>query len=87
MTVSAIAKGNDETGVGNSFHRREKPLREERSEGPLILPACRRKRWFPFSDLALSNCWRMIRPTGKPVRRETSFSQASSSSVRRMVSV
>jgi hypothetical protein len=87
MAVATIAEGDDESGIGNSLHRRENPLREDRSGTPLIFPAWRRNRWFPFSDFALSNCWRMMRPTGKPVRRDTSFSQANSSSVRRIGNV
>jgi hypothetical protein len=39
MAVSTIAEGDDESSVGNSLHRRENPLREERSAGPLIFPA------------------------------------------------
>jgi hypothetical protein len=87
MAVATIAKRYDEAGVGYSFHRRENLLREDKSGGPLIFPAWRRNVWLPFSDRALSSCWRIIRPTGRPVRRDTSFSQASSSSIRRIVSV
>ncbi len=34
--VAAVAEGNDETGVRNSLHFREKPFLEERSGEPLI---------------------------------------------------
>jgi hypothetical protein len=30
-TVGAIAKGHDQAGVGNGFHERANPFREERS--------------------------------------------------------
>jgi hypothetical protein len=54
-TVGAIAKGHDQAGIGNSLHERANPFREERSWGPLIVPAWRRKRWFPASDRARSS--------------------------------
>jgi hypothetical protein len=38
-TVGAIAKSHDQAGVSNGLHDRANPLREERSGGPLILPA------------------------------------------------
>jgi len=63
MAVAAITKGNDEAGVSNSFHRRENPLRDDRSGNPFILPACRKNAWFPISDFAASNSSRIIRPT------------------------
>jgi hypothetical protein len=69
------------------LHRRENPLQEDNSDGPLIFPAWRRNFWLPVSDAALSSCWRIIRPTGKPVRHDNSFSQANNSSVRRIFSV
>jgi hypothetical protein len=39
MAVMAVAECNNETGVGNSFHLREKPFRDDRSLGPDIAPA------------------------------------------------
>src|ERR1700680_3590781 len=80
-------KGNDEARVRDASHDLENPLRAERSGGPpLITPAWRRNR-FPPLDLAFSICSRTSRPIGIPVRREVSFSQERSSSVRRIVSV
>ena len=77
-----------EPGIGNASHERENPLREETSGGPpVIAPAWRRKGCFPPLALAVSSCSRMRRPTGMPVRREVSFSQSTSSSVRRIVNV
>jgi hypothetical protein len=52
-----------------------------------MAPKCRKNRCFPPLDLALSSCSRTSRPIGTPVRREVSFNQARSSSVRRIVSV
>ncbi len=83
VPVVAVSKGDDETCVRDSLHRWEKALRIDRSTGPLILPACPRKRWPPPSFFAFSNCWRIIRPAGKPVLRAVSASHAASSSVRR----
>jgi len=87
MLIVAVAKGDDETSVSNSPHRREYPLRDERSRGPLRAPIWRRNRCFPPLDLALSSCSRTSRPMGTPVTRDVSFSHARSSSVRRIVSV
>jgi len=39
-----IAEGHDEAGIGDGLHRREKPFREDKSGGPLILPARLRNR-------------------------------------------
>ncbi|OLC94034.1 MAG: hypothetical protein AUH86_15445 [Acidobacteria bacterium 13_1_40CM_4_58_4] len=86
VAVVAIAEGDNKAGVGNGFHLRPKPLRAERSAGPLTAPAYRRKRCLPPA-FACSSCWRTRRPTGTPVRREVSLSQARSSSVRRIVNV
>lgn len=57
------------------------------ADQPVIAPAWRRKRCVPPLFLAASSCSRMRRPTGTPVRRDVSFNQSSSSSVRRIVSV
>src|SRR5712675_1498681 len=87
MLIVTVADRDDKTRVGNSFHFPEYPLRVERSAGPLSAPMCRRNRCLPPLDLALSSCSRTSRPIGTPVRREFSFSHASSSSGRRIVNV
>jgi hypothetical protein len=56
MLIVAIPECDKEASVGDTFHRLEKPLREDRSGGPLILPACRRNRWPPSSCRTRSNC-------------------------------
>src|SRR5579863_7529115 len=43
MMVSLIAERHDEASVGDGLHRREKPFRDDKSDGPLILPARFRK--------------------------------------------
>ncbi len=87
VEVVAIPKRHYESCVRDSLHRREKPLRKERLAGPLIFPASLRNSRFPASAFARSNCSRMILPTGTPVRRAVSASQAASSSGRRTVIV
>ncbi len=88
MLFIASGKGSDKTHVRDTFHERENPLREERSAGlPVNAPTCRMNLRFPPSDLALSSWSRTSRPIGTPVSAEVSFSQAKSSSVRRIVSV
>jgi hypothetical protein len=44
MMVSVIAAHHDEAGVGDALDRREKPFRDDKSDGPLILPARFRNR-------------------------------------------
>ena len=44
VVVSLTPEGNDEARVGNGLHLREKPFLEDKSGGPLIFPAKRRKR-------------------------------------------
>ena len=68
----------DQAQVSISLHVRANPLREERSGGALILPAWRRKRWLPASDLARSSWCRIIRLTGKLVCRRLSRSHSAS---------
>jgi len=77
----------DQASVSNGPRIGANPLREERSGAPLILPAWRRKGWFPASDLARSSWGRIIRLTGKPVRWRLSWSHSASSAVRRIVIV
>ncbi len=87
VTVVPVPESDDESRVRNSLHRRVNPFREERSRGPLSLPAWRRKVRLPRAARAASSCWRTIRPAGNPVLRAVSSSQAASSSVRRIVIV
>src|SRR6266403_1358230 len=87
VAIFAISEGHNKAGIRNALHRREKPFRDDKSAGPVKAPAWRRNRWLPPSDLASSSRCRIRRPTGIPVRRDVSFSQASSSSVRRIVIV
>jgi hypothetical protein len=87
MTVCAVPESHNEASIGNALHRREYPFREERSAGPEMVPACRMKRCLPCCCRAVSNRSRMSFPTGTPVAREVSFSQAIISSGRRTVSV
>jgi len=39
MAIRTIPKCHDKTGIGDALHRREYPLREDRSAGPEIVPA------------------------------------------------
>src|SRR5260370_28411900 len=80
--------GHNKARIHDGFHERENPLRDETlEEPPLIAPAWRRNLCLPPVDRAASSCSRMRRPTGTPVWRDCSLSQARSSSVRRIVSV
>lgn len=63
-------------GRPTPFHRRDNPVREDRSAGPWTIPACRINPCLPIRDLAFAGCSRVIGPSGKPVRRDTSVSQA-----------
>jgi hypothetical protein len=42
MGVSSVGESHQKTGIGDSLHFREKPLRAERSAGPSMAPARRR---------------------------------------------
>jgi hypothetical protein len=72
--VAAVAERDYEPGVCDALHPRENPFRVERSGGPLIFPAWRKKPCLPLWDFAVSSSCRMMRPTGTPVLRETSAS-------------
>src|ERR1700704_3653225 len=87
MTVQAIQERHHKTGVGDTSHFLENPLRDERSGGPSIEPAKRMKDLVPVSRLARSSWSRTRRPTGTPVFRAVLFSQSANSSVRRTVIV
>jgi hypothetical protein len=58
MGIAAIAKRNDQAGVSNALHRREKPLREDRSEGSSDFPL----RLGAFKLLANDSADRQTRP-------------------------
>jgi len=44
VMVPLIAERYNKAGIGDSLHRRENPFREDKSGGPLILPARLRNR-------------------------------------------
>jgi hypothetical protein len=48
MMVSVIAERHDEAGVDDGLYRREKPFRDDKSDGPLILPRGSGIADFPF---------------------------------------
>src|SRR6266568_2429507 len=87
VLVVSIAERNDKACVGDAFHEREKPFREDKSRGPATFPAKRRKGRLSFRALAFSSCSRTMRPAGTPVRREVSSSQSANSRGSRIVSV
>ena len=43
VPIIPISEGDEETGIRNSLHERENPLRLERFFGPRIAPAKRMK--------------------------------------------
>ena len=43
MSIVPIGEGDEEAGVGDTFHERENPLRLERFLGPRTVPARRMK--------------------------------------------
>jgi hypothetical protein len=47
VVVVAVGEGDEEAGIGNALHEREKPLRRDKSSGPLTAPAKRRRRLHP----------------------------------------
>src|SRR5579872_1194475 len=61
MLVMSIPKSNKKPSICNADHPFEKPLREDRSAGPTILPACRRNLCRPFFFLVFSSCSRTTR--------------------------
>jgi hypothetical protein len=88
--VSRPHKGYEKPRVRDDVHLREKPLREERSGGPITVPAyfihgCS----FSVQSLesVVSKASRTTRPTGSPVRRATCRRRSSNSLGRRIVSV
>jgi hypothetical protein len=46
VAIFLIGKSDQEAGIGNPFHSREKPRRTERLLGPLCVPAKRMKACF-----------------------------------------
>src|SRR4029077_253819 len=87
VSVSLVTERNDETCICDSFHVREKPLREDIFGGPVNFPAWRRNGWLPGASMARSMCCRIMRPTGTPVRADSCLSQVITGSVRRIVNV
>src|SRR5438105_9300131 len=85
VPIVAIRKGGEKAGVRDARHGREKPLREERSRGPLIDPASRMNGRRRPVALAFSSCSRTIRPWESPVRAAVVASQAANCLVRRTV--
>jgi hypothetical protein len=59
IAIVAVCERDQEPGIGDAFHEREKALREEWSRGPEIAPAQRMKA-CPSEALALSRCSRII---------------------------
>jgi len=86
MAVLSISERDQESGVGNRLHLREKPFRVERSAGPATKPARRKKGRFS-ALLACSSCSRMMRPRGTPVSRAVCVSHSARSSGSLTVSV
>src|SRR5712671_619565 len=81
-------QGHQQARIGDGFHPREKPLREETSGGPpLITPAYFLQGCSVSLESAVSRDSRTTRPTGRPVRRDFSRSRSSNSSGKRTVSV
>lgn len=82
VTIVTIRECDEESGVGNARHEREKPLRAERSRGPRTAPAKRMNDCWPLLTLAFSSWSRMIFPWGTPVLAATCSSQTASSLLR-----
>src|SRR6516162_9824335 len=89
VRVPATREGHEESGIRNTFHDLENPLRLERSRGrPWILPASRMNFVDAESlDRARSRCCRTSCPCGIPVRAEVSSSHVARFFGRRTVSV
>lgn len=66
MGVSSVGESHQKTGIGDSLHFREKPLRAERSAGPSMAPA-RRRNGLLGDFRALSSSIRMMAPRDIPV--------------------
>ena len=66
MGVSSVGESHQKTGIGDSPHFREKPLRAERSAGPSMAPA-RRRNGLLGDFRALSSSIRMMAPRDIPV--------------------
>src|SRR5688572_12091122 len=60
MLIVAVGKCDEESGIGDSLHGREKPLRAERSLGPRTAPARRRNVLGDPCFIAFSSWSRMI---------------------------
>lgn len=87
VPIVAVRERDEEAGIGNAFHERANPLREDRSRGPRTEPASRMNDCRGLPALALSSCSRTILPWATPVLAATCSSHAASSLVRRTVIV
>jgi hypothetical protein len=87
IPVVGIRERHQESRVGDTLHRREKPLRNDSPRAPRTEPASlMNDGCFPPSR-ARSSCSRTIRPFGTPDCFDACSSQEASSFVRRMVTV
>src|SRR5579863_9334270 len=87
-SVGFSHKGQKQACVRYAIHRREKPLREERSGGPSFrVPAYFIHGGSACSASVISKDWRTTRPTGSPARRETWRRRSSRSLGSRTVNV
>src|SRR5437588_6387847 len=66
VSVIAVGKRHEESGVSDAVHVRENPFRRERFLGPRMLPARRMNDWAALLALAFSNWSRTILPCGRP---------------------
>jgi hypothetical protein len=62
VLVGAVGKRHQKSRVGDTFHAREKPFRDDRSLGPRTEPAKRMKDWRALAALAFSSWSRTILP-------------------------
>jgi hypothetical protein len=85
--IVGVRKCHQESGVSDTLHEREKPLRAERSLAPCTVPASliNEGAFPPFR--ALSSCSRTMRPLGIPDCFDAWSSHDAKSSVSRIVIV
>ena len=87
MIVVAIGKRDKKAGIGDAFHSRENPFRDDRLRAPLTDPASRMNRRSVPPALARSSCSRTMRPCDTPLLAAVASSQSASSFVSRIVIV
>jgi hypothetical protein len=87
VSIVAIPECNEKPVFAMAPHVRKKPLRRERSRGPLTAPASFMKARLELTAIAFSSCSRTMRLFEIPVRLAVSSSQATASDGRRMVIV